>query len=157
MTDLKAAYEQAILNEIKSQNLYTSLARSFGDNPEVAQTFNSLVPLETMHEEKLSSLYLLNFPDSVFSPDRSLHYSIPAPELQDADKVIEFAITREELARDIYQKLASDTAEPELKALFSEFAAEEGKHKTILQTEILRLDGLMTWYDPSELNGLVED
>lgn len=157
MTDLKAAYEQAILNEIKSQNLYTSLARSFANNPEIAQAFNSLVPLETMHEEKLRSLYLLNFPNSDFSPDRSLHFSIPAPELQDADKVLEFAITREELARDIYQKLAADTAEPELKALFSEFSAEEDRHKSILQTEILRLDGLMTWYDPSELNGMMED
>ncbi|MFO7659290.1 MAG: ferritin family protein [Candidatus Cloacimonadaceae bacterium] len=157
MTDLKAAYELAIQNEIKSQNLYKLLARSFAGNPDIAQTFSRLVPMEALHEEKLHTLVQQKFPQAVLKLDPTLHHTLPAEELKDADKVLEFAISREELARDNYLQLAADTPEPELQALFTDFAAEESNHKTILQTEILRLDGLMTWFDSSELNGMMED
>lgn len=157
MTDLKTAYEQAIQNEIMSQNLYNGLARSFRRNPEVAKTFSRLVPLEEMHEEKLRTLYQETFPGSTLDLDPALSYAIPAPDISDADKVLEFAISREVIAHDIYANLAAEAAEPVLKQLFIELAAEEANHKTILQTEILRLDGLMTWFDPSELDGFMDD
>lgn len=156
MPDLKTAYEQAIQNEIMSQNLYAALARSFSRNPEVAQTFSRLIPMESVHEDKLRALHNEKFPGETIKIDSALCYKLSAPEIAEPVKVLEFAISREEAAHNIYTQLAAESAEPALKQLFSELAAEEANHKTVLQTEILRLDGLMTWYDPSELNGFMD-
>lgn len=153
----KEAYILAIQNEIKSQNLYTAMAKSFGKS-EMATTLLSLVPLEKNHEEKLRLLFAKEFPNEVIEVDPKLTPKFGYAEIvNDPQALFEFAISREDLAQNGYLQLASGSTDAEVKVLFENFANEELQHKELLESEIQRINGLMSWYDPSELTGLVED
>jgi rubrerythrin len=157
MTTRKDAYLMAIHYEIKSQNFYKSLAKSFKQE-DASKTFQNLVPLEEIHEAKLRAAFQKEFPGEPLDIDGSkIVGDIPAHLINDPISIIEFAIGREELAHDAYIRLAEGCADNQIKVLFKQFAEEESNHKLILQTEIERIQGLISWYDPSELNGLVED
>jgi rubrerythrin len=157
MISRKEAYIIAIQYEIKSQNLYKSLAKSFKQE-NASKTIQSLVPLEEIHEEKLRSAYEKEFKGESVNVDRSkIVGDIPAQMINDPKSILEFAIGREDLAHDAYIRLAEGCVDPNIRILFEKFAEEESYHKTILQTEIQRIQGLLSWYDPSELNGLVEE
>jgi len=157
MFDRKEAFRLAIQNEIMSQNLYAALSRSFRKNPAVSTTFTRLIPMESLHEEKLRAAFAKEFPGIELKLDTNLSPALLASELDDPKKVLAFAISRELIANQIYLKLAAESTDPDLVKLLNRLALEEDNHKTVLETEILRLEGLMTWFDPSELNGLMED
>lgn len=152
----KETFKLAIQNEIMSQNLYLMLSRSFKSNFEISEAFKNLIPLEQIHEEKLRAAYEKEFPGSTLEVDLKLTHKIKPEDITDPIKVLDFAITREIIAFESYTKMAKESTDKELIKLLEELATEENYHKTILETEILRIDGLMTWYDSSELNGLVE-
>jgi rubrerythrin len=157
MNTRKEAYLIAIQNEIKSQMLYRALAKSF-KNEIASHTFQNLVPLEEIHEAKLRSAFQSEFPKETIEIDKTqIVGDVPAQILHDPKAILEFAISREEMAHDAYLRLAEDCTMPEIKKLFEQFAEEEYYHKTILHTEIQRIQGMISWYDPSELNGLVEE
>ncbi len=157
MPDRKEAYRLAIQSEIMSQNLYQALSRSFSRKPEISRTLAGLVPLEKQHEDKLREAFAREFPGTELSLDPGLlHQAVPA-DLANPEQVLEFAISRELLAAGVYHEMAAAAETPELRQLLLQLAQEEEFHKTVLETEILRLDGLVTWFDPSELNGLMED
>jgi rubrerythrin len=61
------------------------------------------------------------------------------------------------LAQNIYLKLAEQTEDETTQKLLLRFAQEEVQHKELLFTELEKLQGILQWYDPSELNGLMED
>jgi rubrerythrin len=157
MNSRKEAYIIAIENEIKSQNLYKALAKSF--KQEIAsKTFQNLVPLEEIHEQKLRNAYQKEFHGETIQIDRfTVVGDVPAQIINDPKAILEFAISREDLAHDAYIRLAAGCPTAETRELFEQFAEEEANHKTILQTEIQRIQGMISWYDPSELNGLVEE
>jgi rubrerythrin len=157
MPDRKQTIILAIQAEVMSQNLYKMLAASFAKRPEVSSVFTSLVPMERIHEEKLTALFEKEFPGVPLELVQKLFNKGTAFDIGDPQKVLEFAINREEIAFDLYRKMAAETTDPEVVKLLNTLASEEENHKIILQTEILRLDNLMIWFDPSELNGLVED
>ncbi|HNX00864.1 MAG TPA: ferritin family protein [Candidatus Cloacimonadota bacterium] len=157
MESRKEAYILAIHYEIKSQNLYRSLAKSFKQE-NVSRTFLNLVPLEEMHEEKLRDGFQREFPNETLAIDEEkVKHDVPADIVNDPKSILEFAVGREELAHEAYLRLAQGCVHADMKELFLQFAEEESNHKTILQTEIQRIQGLISWYDPSELNGLVEE
>ena len=81
----------------------------------------------------------------------------PGINLSDPKEVLEYAITREESAHDGYLALAAHATDLEIKSTLLRFAAEEIDHKALLIAEVQRIQGVLTWYDPSELNGLMED
>lgn len=157
MKSLKETLLLAIQNEILSQNLYSRLAAGFQKNPAVASTLQNLVPLEKMHEDKLRAVFRAEFPNEEPKVDTVISHKNNPDDLNDPVKVLEFAISREVIAHETYIQMASQSDKAELTELLNELATEEENHKIILETEILRIDGLMTWFDPSELNGLVED
>jgi rubrerythrin len=157
MSDRLATYRLAIQNEIMSQNLYRSLALSFAAHPEISQTLANLAPMEHMHEEKLRAACLMEFPGTTLEFDPGLQHKVKPEDLVGPYEVLEFAISREVIAAEIYYKMARETKDPDTAQFLRELSGEEELHKTVLETEILRLDGLITWFDPSELNGLVED
>lgn len=157
MDSRKEAYLIAIQYEIKSQMLYLALSKSFKQET-ASHTFLNLIPLEEIHEQKLRAAYLKEFQGEVINVDKSkIVGDVPVNVINDPKSILEFAITREELAHDAYIRLASGCPTPETKELFEQFAEEESNHKIILQTEIQRIQGMISWYDPSELNGLVEE
>jgi rubrerythrin len=157
MPNRKETFILAIQAEIMSQNLYKLLAAAFTAKPEISSVFAHLVPMEMLHEEKLRALFRTEFPDETIHIDPTVVHKAGIENISDPEKVLEFAITREEIAFEIYTKMAAESADPDTIKLLNTLAEDEDNHKIILQTEILRLDNLMTWFDPSELNGLVED
>ncbi len=157
MSDRLNTYLLAIQNEIKSQNLYRSLAKSFAAAPEINTVLKSLIPMEQMHEEKLREACKKEFPDSRILIDSEIYFQIKPEDLSDPVKVLRFAIDREIDAAKEYSQMALSASEPETAQLLRQLATEEEHHKTVLEMEILQMDGLLTWYDPSELTGLQED
>jgi len=149
------AFRIAIEAEIRSQKLYKALSNSF-KNSETAQFFKQLLHYEEDHEAKLRRLFAQEFPkqELVLTDDPDIE--LKGLRLVDPKAVLEFAISREELAQVIYIKLAQQSEDEETKALLEQLATEEANHKELLFTEIQKLQGILQWYDPSELNGLME-
>ena len=77
-------------------------------------------------------------------------------KLDDTKQVLEFAISREELAQNIYLKLAEQSKDKDTEKLLLQFAGEEEQHKELLFAELEKLHGILQWFDPSELNGMME-
>lgn len=152
----KEAFRIAIEAEIRSQNLYKALAKSF-QKPQSAAIFKELVLYEQNHESKLRTLYALEFPSEALHLTQDPDQEMKGLNLDDPRKVLEFAISREELAQNIYQKLAEQSTDDEVRRLLMDFAQEELYHKDLLFTELERIHGVVSWYDPSELSGLMED
>lgn len=157
MSERKETYRLAIQNEVMSQNLYSALARSFEKHQAAASVFHRLVTMELGHEEKLRKAYLKEYPDSPLIIDENMSHQLELTDISDPVKVLQFAISREEIAAAIYHKMAAASADNDLINLLNNLAQEEEYHKTILETDILRIEGLLTWYDSSELDGLLED
>lgn len=154
--DRKSCYELVITAEIRAQKLYLGLAMSF-KNPETSAVFQELVMLERNHEQKMRAAFGLEFGN--LEPKIG---STAEPEIKDLDlkepvEVLRFAITREDTAAQKYIELAEDTADAELKAMLLDFAGEEEGHKQVLLAEIQRIQGALTWFDPAELTGLMEE
>ncbi len=153
---LQETYKMVISAEIRAQKLYEALAKSFG-KPETKAVFTELVVLEKNHETKVREIYAELFPGEDLTVRVEEPIELQGLNLGDPKAVLDFAIQREDLAAMIYLSLADQTHSFEIKKLLNKFAAEEENHKIVLQTEIDRLQGTLEWFDPSELNGLMED
>jgi rubrerythrin len=152
----KEAYQMAIQNEILSQNLYEALAKGF-KNPDSSSLFIELITLENIHEDKLRIAFHQEFPLGEICIDADLLPFLKIGDIKEPHQILEFAIAREQAAHDAYQDLAENTADADLQKMLRQLAAEEEGHKELLLTEMQRIQGAVIWYDPSELNGLVED
>lgn len=154
--DRQELYRLALTAEIRSQNLYGALAKSFR-NQETSSFFNELVHLEKAHEDKIRKAMDHELPGMVFIVDAAINQDFAGMDFSDPMKVLDFALGREDLAHNLYMDFASQTADLNLKAMLLRLAEEEDEHKTLLLTEMQRIQGALQWYDPSELNGLMED
>lgn len=151
----KDAYRIAIEAEIRSQNLYKALAKSF-KNEQTEQFYSQLMLYEKDHEEKVRGLYAKEFPDEKLKLVGTLDMQMEGLELGDPKAVLEFAISREELAQNIYLKLAEQSEDASTRALLEQLAQEEEQHKELLYAEIEKIQGLLKWFDRSELDGFME-
>ncbi|HPN41028.1 MAG TPA: ferritin family protein [Candidatus Cloacimonadota bacterium] len=151
----KETYLLALEAEVRSQKLYHALAVSFR-RPETSVVFQQLVKMEKNHEDKVRAAYLNEFPgaDPVVDPQPGEYRHL---NLKDPAAVLEYAMGREDVARDHYLILAEDTDEPGLKEMLLLFAREEEQHKEVLLTQLQDMQGALQWFDPSELAGLMED
>ncbi len=154
--NIQDSYRMVIAAEIRAQKMYKALSKSFA-NPETVQFYTELVQLENNHEQKMRSAFTEQFPGQTLVLPEEPTQELQGVNLNDPQDVLEYAISREELAENIYKSLAETCPEPELKQLFLRFAHEEDEHKNLLLTEIQRLQGAHIWFDPSELTGLMED
>ncbi|MDP2172854.1 MAG: ferritin family protein [Candidatus Cloacimonadaceae bacterium] len=153
--DRKEAFRFAIEAEMRSQMLYSALAKSFR-KPENSAVYQELVILEKNHEEKVRTAFETEYPGHDLQLEPELSVDLRSINPREPKEVLDFAISREEMAQSIYLELAEGSADREMKELFNRFAVEEDHHKTILLTEIQRMQGALVWYDPSELSGLME-
>ncbi len=157
MDTIKEAFLFGIQNEIKAKNLYSLLHKAFFE-AEVGSIFKELIELENIHKQKLIEQFEKLFPNEKPEIDPKAMYSFHSEiDLKDANDVLQFAISMEQSAHDKYDELAAQTDNDEIKELFNYLASEEDNHKQLLEDEIERIHGAMTWFDPSELNGLQED
>lgn len=153
---LQDSYSMVIAAEIRAQKMYEALAKSFA-NPETNNTFNELVVLEKIHEEKVRVAFAQQFPGQKLMFTEDSVKILQNVNLNDPKEVLEFAISKEEESVELYKSMAEQTSEPEIRRQFLHFSKEEEGHKAILLTEIQRLQGALQWFDPSELTGLMED
>ncbi len=153
---LEDSYRMVIAEEIRAQKMYQALAKSFA-KPETSNVFKELVVLEKMHEEKVKSAFAKEFPGQTITLQEEPIKEMQGVNWNDPQEVLEFAITKEEESVELYKNMAEQTREPEIKKQLLQFAKEEEGHKSILLSEIQRLQGALQWFDPSELSGLMED
>ncbi|HPR18830.1 MAG TPA: ferritin family protein [Candidatus Cloacimonadota bacterium] len=157
MKEKKDIYQLVIQEEIKAQNLYSALAKA-SPNEEIKGIFINLIRMEKNHEEMICELFYSEFPRIELKIDRQLTPDFSGDKnLRNPDKILKYAISKEESAAQTYLELAAQAETNEHKKIFEQFALEEKGHKNILENEILRLGGLLIWFDESELNGLMED
>ena len=156
MNERKEALILAIQNEIKAQNLYLMMARAFSDD-DSRQTFLGLVPMEEMHEDKLTEIYRAEFDDEPDLDRNALPQFKARRDLKDPKHILQFAVDQELIAHASYKKLAGLAQHDDMRTLFEGLAEEELQHKALLEDRLEQIQGLMTWFDPSELNGLMED
>ncbi len=153
---IQDSYKMVIAAEIRAQKMYAALAKSFAQ-PETQNLYTELVMLEQNHETKMRAAFARLFPGEILVLPEEKIGELKGIDLSDPQKVLEFAISREELAEGIYKSMAETCLDADLKQLLLQFAHEEDEHKSILLAEIQRLQGAHVWFDPSELNGLMED
>ncbi len=155
--DRKEAYIIAVENEIRAINLYSILAKSFNDK-DLVRVFKSLSQLEKGHQEKIEESFRKEFGDTSFDYDGN---ALPRFEVKDdlsgPRQVIRYAISKEESMKENYTNMASASDNEDIKAFFKYLAEEEQNHKELLEAELNRIEGSMVWFDPSELNGMMED
>lgn len=154
--DKRELYRLALAAELRSQELYRTLARSYL-HPETSAFFNELVRLEKIHEEKLRKAFARDFPGQRLEAEVKLGHELKELDLTDPQVLLEFALSREELAQSHYLDFAAQAGDPELKILLQHLADEEEQHKNLLLEEMSRIQGALQWFDPSELTGLMED
>ncbi len=152
----KEAYTLAIENEIKSKNLYKVLSNCFADE-ESKKTFHLLESLEKIHEEKLIEAYKKEYDVTTVSFDTNMQPKIDIRRnLSDPKSILEYAMDRELAMADQYEYMAEGCKDDELKEFFLNLVKEEMYHKELLETEADRIQGTVTWFDESELSGLME-
>ena len=151
----KEAYRIAVEAEIRSQNLYRALAKSF-KHKETEEFFEQLLKYEENHEAKVRGLYAKEYPNEPLQLMDDLTMELQGVKLDDPKQALEFAISREELAQNIYLKLAEQSKDKDTEKLLLQFAGEEEQHKELLFAELEKLHGILQWFDPSELNGMME-
>jgi rubrerythrin len=151
------ALRQAIQNEIKSRNLYSMLAGVFRSS-DAESTFRSLSALERGHEAKLTALFLREYPGVDPGLDANALPTFHSSKgLKDPVEIIRFAMEKESESHRNYLELHDIAEDHDVKILFRAMAVEETHHRDILETEITRIQGNMTWFDPSELHGFMEE
>lgn len=154
--DRKEAYHIAIRAEIRSQILYRALSNSFR-NADTKSVFKGLINMEEGHEIKVRDAFQKEFPGEEIKVEGNFDSKSPDLDHKDPQSVLEYAISREEVAQENYIRLAQNSKDYSLKEMFLHFAAEENGHITLLLALIDQLNGAQIWYDPSELDGLMED
>ena len=146
----------AITEEIKAQKLYRKL-HEIVDSEAAKEIFLRLIKIEELHEHKIKKLLNKEFPDHnyKFIPDEEYQAELNL-KLNSPEDVYGFAIAKEQKAEALYTKLAIATDEQDIKDMLLMFAEDEKNHQEILEDEILRLSGILTWFDGDELTGLME-
>jgi rubrerythrin len=152
----KEALKFAIQNEIKSQNLYRILSDT-SKNEEAKETFNNLVPIEKIHEEKLIDIYVKKFGSKPEGLDYKAVHQVRKDFIETPAEILKFAITLEEEASKMYSEMAENSENPEAKEVFKQLAIEESQHNELIDLQIENLNGIAIWFDAAELSGHFED
>jgi rubrerythrin len=146
----------AITEEIKAQRLYCKL-HDIIDSEAAKEIFLRLIKIEELHEHKIKKLLSEEFPDHIYKFIPDVEYQAELKQkLNSPEDVYGFAIAKEQKAEAIYTKLAIATDAPDIKDMLLMFAEDEKNHQEILEDEILRLSGILSWFDEDELTGLME-
>ncbi|PID29134.1 MAG: hypothetical protein CSB55_02145 [Candidatus Cloacimonadota bacterium] len=153
---VKEALKFAIQYEIKSRNFYKILAAS-SKSEEAKKTFKSLIPLEKIHEEKLTEIYEKKFGVKPNGLDQEAFHKIRKDFIETPMEILKFAVTLEEEASKMYRDMAEESDNPEAKELFEQLAEEESQHNEFIYLKMENLEGIAVWFDQSELASHFEE
>jgi sulfur-carrier protein adenylyltransferase/sulfurtransferase len=122
---------------------FYSTSSKLAIDPEVVGILTKLAEIEAKHKQRLFDLYLTIDPTPLnveafdsritselmeggFDPDKLLEQSMPA--FKTAAGVLDFAMTLEAQAMDLYMRYAEKSDDPEVKNVFYKMANEEKAH-----------------------------
>jgi rubrerythrin len=135
---------------------YQKLADST-KNEDMKSVFERLARFEHMHEEKIKDIYLSEFPEMTVMNFNDREEFKGKTQFHDVGEVLSYGMEVEKNMEESYIKLAEMYAGEENEVIFKELAKEESYHTEILEEELQRIQGIHTWFDMSELNGMMED
>ncbi len=146
--DFRRTVEQCILMEFQAMTLYTTLANRAGD-PEAARVLRYLAESEESHvgrvaeifssfaenaEDALSRVDVVKaYRDEAWSRYKTQLAGAGLTDASPADDFLVFAIAAEAHARNRYDRLAGEAADPRMQAAFRTLAAEEAGHEESLK------------------------
>lgn len=135
---VNAVLDFAIEREQEAVDLYEGLAKQT-DNAALKKTLTSFAGVEAGHKVKLQAAKSGRTEmaaGGVVVDMKVADYLIdvqPGPNMTLQDALV-VAMKREKAAMDLYTDLAGNVDDPELKALFTKLAREEGAHKLTFET-----------------------
>jgi len=146
--DFRRTVEQCILTEIQAMTLYTTLANR-AEDPEAARVLRFLAESEESHvgrvaeifssfgeksEDALSRVDVIKaYRDEAWSRCKARLAGAGLTDASPADEFLVFAISEEAHARNRYDRLAAEAADPGMQAAFRTLAAEEAGHEESLK------------------------
>lgn len=128
----------AITKEVEAAQFYEELAAS-ATRPEMGQVFREFAEQEWGHKRRLEELRVEDITEENLQPVPNLRISEylvedePHPGMSFQEALV-VAIKREEQALKLYNDLAAQFTDPQMKKLFQFLAGEEAKHKNRLET-----------------------
>lgn len=136
---IREVIDFAIRKEQEAIDLYTSLSGTVRA-PKLREMLEDLAKQETGHRrmlEELSPEKLARWGRDEITDLKVADLTAGEQVAPDADyqDILVLAMKREEKARDLYDLLASNTQDRELRELFEFLAREERKHKLALERE----------------------
>lgn len=154
--EFRRTVEQCILMEIQAMTLYTTLANR-AEDPEAVRVLRYLAESEESHvgrvaeifssfaekaEDALSSVDVVKaYRDEAWSRYKARLAGAGLTDASPADDFLVFAISAEAHARNRYDRLAGEAADPRMQAAFRTLAAEEAGHEESLKRIRLLLKG----------------
>lgn len=139
ISTLKGIVEFALEKEAEAEGFYQNLAKQI-KSERATTIFDELAAEEHKHYEALTNLdvsildkvSIKNIPDLKISD--YLHEVTYAPDMTYQD-ILVLAMKNEEHSHALYQGLAKNTDDDELKKIFEFLAMQEARHKLRLETE----------------------
>lgn len=152
-------FKKAIASEIMAGAFYTQASETT-QNDEARMIFLELASLEDDHAQELVNAFQKDVEKTVFDAqgylDTLLKQETPVNTEQSntilngtGKEVLSMAIDLERAAKELYDRLADEVVQPEMKRFCLELSKEEGKHLQQLTDLLDSLD-----MDPSERSAL---
>jgi rubrerythrin len=142
----------AISMETRNAAIYSNYAEMFrGYDPEIEYTFIEMAAEEVRHGGELAVLYIQKFGDLKCAvTDEDVWEVIEAPVLEDGEAFItatmqvidalRVALTAEQRAAAFYRQLASEVADPQLSAIYTELAGVEVGHEVLIEARLAQYE-----------------
>jgi rubrerythrin len=146
------ALHVAVFIEERNAQIYENFAAMFAEfhgpeSREIAAAFRDMAQEERQHGSVLQSRYLERYGTQQCAlTDQDVHDVIEVPEMEGGEmfilgrpsrhKALEVALAAERHACNFYNRLVEITRQPELLALYQEFAGMERDHEFFLEEKI---------------------
>jgi rubrerythrin len=145
LNTVQSILEKAIEKEIEAQDLYSKLSQTVKDEA-ARDVFQQLSKVEKTHEELLRKYLRGELGAGALNREQVLDYRIAehlelppiTPDMK-LNEVLLLAANREKAAHELYQSLAGEHPQGEVKRLIEQLASQELEHKQrveFLYTEV---------------------
>lgn len=146
----KTAIKKAIAGETEAKEFYLKISKRIKDSY-LQELFLGFSKEEENHEKILAELLAAGKIDTASfndAPEYKVSETIQLPEVtddMDLKDAIGLAMKTEEMAMIKYQKLANDTDDTELKAVFNSLATMEKDHKSKMENAFVEVAYPEVW------------
>ncbi|MCC6763506.1 MAG: ferritin family protein [Deltaproteobacteria bacterium] len=141
---MKDALDLAILIEEEAYDRYSELADQLSqhDTPEAARFFRFMMANEEKHRAALAERRGVMFADASCGVTRAMIFDVEAPDYDEVRafmtlrQALETALRAEQKAHAFFVAALAHVADPTVRTLFEELAAEEVTHQDLVRREL---------------------